>query len=157
MSQVNKTAAWFLLGQWVLIACYALSMAYRDVHARPLWVMIVGIIVAVVGLIVIGAAGAAHAIVNKSGRVRISPTPDSSRKLVDRGIYSKVRHPMYLGAILFLAGIALSFGGYLTGLVTLAAIAFVYIKALYEEKLLKEIYPEYPAYMERTARILPFL
>ena len=154
MSQ-SKAGFWFLLAQWFLLAGFALSIVFRELGSRSVWLVVAGILLAVFGIVVVFAAGAAHYAVNKSGKVRISPTPDASRKLVDIGIYGKVRHPMYLGTIIVLAGLTLSFGGYYSAVLTLLGLIFVNVKASYEEKLLREVYPEYQGYTARTGRIFP--
>jgi len=79
-------------------------------------------------------------------------------ELVERGPYSIVRHPIYTGMLIMVLGTAIVAGA----LAQFVAIAFVFvgfwIKMKQEEALLTAHFPnEYPAYQERTKRILPFV
>ncbi len=70
--------------------------------------------------------------------------------LVTRGIYSKIRHPMYLGQIMMVVGFSI----YARGLVTLGLSAVWVAQILYwrhlEEKDLTGRFEEYGEYRKRT-------
>jgi protein-S-isoprenylcysteine O-methyltransferase Ste14 len=84
----------------------------------------------------------------------ISLLPEA-RRLVTGGPYALVRHPLYLGEIVALAGVALqclsAWALLLLGLVC----AFQFQRMKYEELVLFQIFPEYGNYMARTARLVP--
>jgi protein-S-isoprenylcysteine O-methyltransferase Ste14 len=70
--------------------------------------------------------------------------------LVIKGIYSKIRHPMYLGQILMAVGVPF----FTQGLVTLCLsivwiVQILFWKVLEERELLAE-HPEYGEYKKRT-------
>jgi protein-S-isoprenylcysteine O-methyltransferase Ste14 len=74
----------------------------------------------------------------------------SGKKLVTTGIFSKIRHPVYLGFVLWVIG----FPVFMQGMLTLASAAiwisfFLYWKHL-EECELERKYPEYGNYKKRT-------
>jgi protein-S-isoprenylcysteine O-methyltransferase Ste14 len=78
-----------------------------------------------------------------------------ARRLVTRGPYSLVRHPLYLGEMVATAGLAIQ---YLMpwALVVLAAhCLFQFERMKNEERVLMKAFPEYKDYMARTARLLP--
>jgi protein-S-isoprenylcysteine O-methyltransferase Ste14 len=85
------------------------------------------------------------------------PAPSVRAKLAEQGLYRFVRHPIYLGGILFFTGIsldasplALAGTAVLTGLWAL--------KARVEERFLTARYPGYEEYRRRTRyRLLPFV
>lgn len=85
-------------------------------------------------------------------------TLQENHQLVQSGIYSLVRHPMYLGTLLAFPGWALVLRSWLA--VPLAGLIglFVAVRIHYEEKLLAERFgSEFDAYRRRTWRLIPYL
>ncbi len=71
-------------------------------------------------------------------------------ELITAGIYSKIRHPMYIGFIIWIIG----FPVYMNAGFTLASAVIWIPQFLYwrrsEEKQLEKKYKEYPEYKKRT-------
>jgi len=86
---------------------------------------------------------------------RVEPAPGDGLRLVTRGIYGKLRHPMYTAAITGSAGLFLLRPTLLVGLAALAVTVFYLIKARHEEGLLRRKYPEYADYVARSMGVLP--
>jgi protein-S-isoprenylcysteine O-methyltransferase Ste14 len=85
-------------------------------------------------------------------------TPRESGELVTHGIYRQVRHPIYLGVILVLWGLAWVLSTWIMGLVAAGlSLAFFDRKAAVEERNLSARFAEYPAYRDRVPRLLPRL
>lgn len=83
----------------------------------------------------------------------------NDHKLFKSGLYSKVRHPSYTGAMLAFASISLLFNS-IIGLVTsLTAFFIAYtFRIRYEENiLLKQFGEEYLQYKKSTFKIIPYL
>jgi protein-S-isoprenylcysteine O-methyltransferase Ste14 len=77
------------------------------------------------------------------------PVPKADGELVQSGPYRFLRHPLYVGGTLFFAGLSLVFSLY--GLVLSAVLGLFWIlKARYEERVLRERFPEYAEYQART-------
>jgi protein-S-isoprenylcysteine O-methyltransferase Ste14 len=77
------------------------------------------------------------------------PRPPRDAELVQRGPFRYLRHPVYVGGLLFFAGLALVFSVYalvLTGVLALFWVA----KARREERYLVERFPGYADYRRRT-------
>ena len=154
---MTKVDRLWVLGQWTFLAGFILVLILISPSHDPLLPAWFGIILCVLSPIVVAFAVRSHRAINHSVRVKIGPSPDTEKKLVDRGIYAYVRHPMYLAAISLLLGAAIWHGSLVAlGYLVLAAV-FVYLKARYEERLLLQTYPEYSGYMLRTGRLLPWI
>lgn len=84
------------------------------------------------------------------------PPPRPGSRLVQHGLYARVRHPLYLSVVL--AGLSWTFlwQSAPTALVTVALAAYLDRKAHYEERLLMQAFPDYPDYCRRVRRWLPF-
>jgi protein-S-isoprenylcysteine O-methyltransferase Ste14 len=78
------------------------------------------------------------------------------QRVIDTGPYAIVRHPMYAGALVLLAGIPLALGS-LVGLVTFPAfVAVIVWRLLAEERYLAANLGGYAAYREKTRyRLVP--
>jgi protein-S-isoprenylcysteine O-methyltransferase Ste14 len=110
------------------------------------------------GAVVIGIGGAVLA----AGALTLGPNltpatePLPDGRLVTRGIYRVVRHPIYLGVSTLLAGYGMLRGGWWSGAIVFAvAVAYFEGKARVEERWLMQRMPEYAAYRARVPRILP--
>lgn len=85
-------------------------------------------------------------------------TPRPEGELVTGGIYRHVRHPIYLGVILVLWGLAWLQSTWLAGLLV-GGISLAYFdrKAAAEERKLTARFPGYQAYRDGVPRLLPRL
>jgi protein-S-isoprenylcysteine O-methyltransferase Ste14 len=80
------------------------------------------------------------------------------QRVVSTGVYARVRHPMYAGALVMLVGMPLALGSWWGLLVVLAMLPALIWRILDEEKYLSENLPGYAAYRERVRyRIFPGL
>jgi len=105
----------------------------------PTYLIITGLIISVISLII----GALSIITKKGFR--------KEKELITIGIYSKIRHPMYLGLILMHLGLPLSLGKLLTLLSTLLWIPQILAWKYWEEKeLIKRFKKKYKDYQKRT-------
>jgi protein-S-isoprenylcysteine O-methyltransferase Ste14 len=78
------------------------------------------------------------------------------QSLVQHGLYRYVRHPIYTGDLLLLAGLQLALNSWLVLAVVLAAVVVVR-QSRVEEALLARQVPGYPVYCARTKRFIPFV
>jgi len=120
------------------------------------WARLLGIAMAVIGLIVIAIALLNHVQVNRA-MVNISPEPNASLQLVEIGLYRWIRHPIYLGVLLAGFGAALAHGHWVAILIAAILVVFFTYKSIFEERWLMRVYTGYAAYRQRTGRFLPRL
>jgi protein-S-isoprenylcysteine O-methyltransferase Ste14 len=80
-----------------------------------------------------------------------------ARELVARGPYRVVRHPLYLGELINLAGLVVGSKRWVLPCVAWAVLVGVQLlRSAYEERVLEAAFPEYEQYRQRVrARILP--
>ncbi len=148
-----RTSERWLLVQWVLVGLLGLSLfAPRSLHLS--WGRVPGAVLAVGGFVLGVISVYTYAGVNRR-LIHASPDPAPSTRMVDVGIYSWVRHPVYAGVILGSFGLALLRGSLWTLAVAGALTLFYYLKSRYEETLLIQAYPGYAAYRLRTGRLVP--
>jgi len=85
----------------------------------------------------------------------VLPRPLDRGDLVQSGLYSRVRHPIYSGVILAAAGASVFTVSPMAGLLTVALAAWLDLKSRREEAWLRERYPGYREYAARTKRFVP--
>ena len=73
----------------------------------------------------------------------------------NQGPYALVRHPLYLGEMVAIAGVALQHLSAWALLLLALGWAFQLQRMKYEERVLFQSFPEYGDYMARTARLVP--
>jgi protein-S-isoprenylcysteine O-methyltransferase Ste14 len=130
-------AGTFLSAGFVLLPPQELS---STLYLTSLLLVIAGTVFAIYAVLVLGRS--------------ISILPEA-RRLVTRGPYALVRHPLYLGEIVAVAGVALQYLSAWSLLLLGLVWAFQLQRMKYEEQVLSKSFPEYGAYMSRTARLLP--
>lgn len=108
-----------------------------------------------VGAVVMAAGGAIAAWgVGSLGRNLTPGTePLPGADLVTTGAYAHVRHPIYTGVVLLLAGYTLAWSNWTLGLVMgFIALQYLQAKASAEERWLLERFPGYKTYMRQVPR-----
>ncbi len=91
-------------------------------------------------------------------RWRAIPEPHPRARLVTRGIYQRIRHPMY--AALLLLGLSWLYNRYTAerGIALLVLFAVLLLKMIYEERALRKQFGKtYEVYMRRTKRLIPMI
>lgn len=82
--------------------------------------------------------------------------PEDIKKLVTAGIYSKVRHPIYLGRIFLNIGFLIIFPILPMLIVAIVFVIFWYLMALYEEMILTYRFgKKYKKYKKKVPMFIP--
>jgi protein-S-isoprenylcysteine O-methyltransferase Ste14 len=136
---------------WVLIAAGVRDKG--DIEGIKLLVAVsVG-----TALIVLGAAVMFLGIRGLRESATPMPRPKPDGELVVDGIYSFVRHPIYLGVILVAFGWGVAMDSVVALIVAAIYVAFYDLKSRREEAWLREQYPGYSAYARTTKRFVPYV
>jgi protein-S-isoprenylcysteine O-methyltransferase Ste14 len=85
-----------------------------------------------------------------SGLITIKTLESYDGDLITKGIYSKIRHPMYLGFIFWLIGLPIFFGALIPIFLSVIFVANVLFWRYLEEKELEKRFPAYPDYRKTT-------
>lgn len=135
--------AQFVLGAAIVILGTQ-GFAWPDAVSR--WLTLVGVLLGIFGLTLfvqgISALGSS---------LTPFPRPSEGATFRERGVYGRVRHPIYGGVLLLALGWSLALSP-----LALAATALLWLlleaKSRHEESMLLERYPEYAAYRDRVRR-----
>jgi len=85
------------------------------------------------------------------------PYPRAEARLVETGIYARVRHPIYGGLVLGSVGWGLATASPIAVVLAVTLLVFFSLKARREEAWLTIRFPDYPAYRKGTRAFIPFL
>lgn len=92
----------------------------------------------------------------KSRSFHLSATPTEGG-LVTTGPYTYIRHPIYAAVLLFVWAGAVGNLSVENALLGCLVFAGAFTRLLCEESLVRERYPEYQQYAEKTKRLIPYV
>lgn len=141
----------------VAIVLVALALvrgkAFHGDHATAsLWLQIVGLVVLLLGLAV-----AVWARVRLGRNWGMPMTQKEHPQLITSGPYRWVRHPIYSGLILAMAGTAVAFSWYWLVVAALIGAYFVYSAVREEQYMTRTLPSVYPGYQRATKMLVPFV
>jgi protein-S-isoprenylcysteine O-methyltransferase Ste14 len=142
---VLLTLAWFVL---IGIDVHRLHL----LPFPPMWLSVVGAIVALAGYgFMVTAVWQ-----NPYAAPIVGDQSEREQVVIDSGVYGRIRHPLYLGYILFLTSLGLWLGSTVSALVMPVVAAPIVARILIEEKNLCEHLPGYVEYMTQVPyRLVP--
>ena len=118
---------------------FALCILDQSKIDLPDFIRFIGIVLVVLGVIVF-----------LTGLITIKALESYEGELITHGIYSKIRHPMYAGFILWLLGMPVYCGGLYSFVLCLLFMANVLFWRHLEEKELESRFPAYIEYKKTT-------
>jgi protein-S-isoprenylcysteine O-methyltransferase Ste14 len=130
----NRRIGWALvIGQVLLLVLFVVLPKRRSLLAPPDLLDVLGIILMIAGLAVLLIA-----LLSLGSALTPTPVPQEGAALRTGGIYSVVRHPVYVGILLAALGFTLAVGSLWQVLLLIALAVFFYAKAFWEDRLLAE-------------------
>lgn len=113
----------------------------------PAWLTALGVVLVLTG----GLAGVAAL----GGALTPTPVPLAGASLRTTGLYRWVRHPIYSGLLLAGVGVVCCAPSWWRVLEWAVLLGLLLVKSAWEERMLAEEHPDYPAYARRTGRFVP--
>lgn len=118
--------------------------------------MVLVALVVVGGLFIIGGLALAYlGVRDLDSSLSPLPRPTDRAVLISRGVYGRLRHPIYAGLVLAAVGWSLLTGSLIALALSAALAVALDLKSRREEVWLYERYPDYSAYAARTRRFVP--
>jgi len=142
-----------ILVGYVLVASHTIRGEWLD---QRLWPQTLAIEAAGLAMTILGCGFAVLARVTLGSNWSGRPTVKEGHELIVKGPYALVRHPIYAGLLLALAGssLAVDRGGCILGWAMVAASYLIKIRQ--EEKIMLDTFPAtYPEYKQRVKALIP--
>jgi protein-S-isoprenylcysteine O-methyltransferase Ste14 len=122
--------------------------------AFPLWLKIIGGIALIPALYLIERAPMENTYLSTMVRIQ----EERKQHVITTGVYSFVRHPLYLGCLLMMLGAPLMIGSLFGLIISLVALPALIYRIIGEEKMMLEELDGYKEYMEKVKyRLIPLV
>ena len=167
-SNVASTFTTLFSEKWGKVSGSLVTIILRDIIGIPVWA--IGFLLAIresqglfyenllfariAGWIVLFAGAVIIVIALVSIRLKAA-APSTGDKLVNKGIYSVVRHPIHTGTFLEFTGLLLLWPSFQTVIACILGFIWILVQTKYEEKDLLKRIPEYRDYMKQVPRFFP--
>lgn len=118
----------------------------------PLWVQLLGFTFVLCSMLLVGWVLLSNPYASSAVRIQ----GERDQHVISTGPYAIVRHPMYLGVVLFTAGSGVALGSFWAGLILLPLVAVFIRRTLIEDKMLHSELGGYADYAAKVRwRVIP--
>ncbi len=152
----TRTAQKVIITASFLIPLLMMAFSAFD-HRRgwssvPGWLSVLGDVLVAAGLVL------AQLVVTQNAYAAATVTVEAGQPVVSTGLYRFVRHPMYAGTVITMAGIPLALGSYWGLIFVVLGMMVLVFRIRDEEELLTEKLAGYRDYTQRVRhRLVPYL
>jgi protein-S-isoprenylcysteine O-methyltransferase Ste14 len=154
LDRASLGAIWITLLLSILAGSIVRMLGFGDWHRHDRVLLATASL-----LVVVGGAIRLTAILTLKKFFTVRVTILSDHRLIQRGLYARVRHPSYLGALIGFFGVGLGMCNWLSLPVVFLPVlgAFLYRIRVEERALQQRFGQEYEAYCRSTKRLVPWL
>lgn len=140
-------------GLFMLLGFFLPGLDYRFQWSDvPLWLIVASVVVFELAYAMVVAVFAQNSYASRVIEIQ------EGQQLIDTGLYSIIRHPMYSASIILYLSIPLMLGSYYALLPMVLSCLEIIARIKDEEEMLKEGLPGYTAYTQRVKyRLLPYV
>lgn len=151
----NERGEWYVIVQAILLGLVLAAPLFDRAAWGAPWSMAslaAGDVLIIAGII-LGVGG----LVRLGRNLTPFPRPKKDATLVEGGVYSVVRHPIYAGLVFAALGWGLLWRSPATLAFAAGLLVFFDIKSRREELWLVEAFPRYAEYRRRVKKLIPFV
>jgi len=141
----NKLKSYLLVA--VQLTCIGIIAFTGPFFPKNIFFISIGILGALLGLWAI--------IVMQLGRFNITPEIHQNSRMVIKGPYKYIRHPMYASVLLITLAWVLNYLTFFRFGIWFVLLIDLLLKLRFEERLLAEHYERYQDYRKRTKKLIP--
>jgi protein-S-isoprenylcysteine O-methyltransferase Ste14 len=110
------------------------------------------------GTVFFGFALMNWAVITLKNQFSVDVTIQENHQLITTGPYSYIRHPRYLGLILFLSGTSLVFRSWMALIFAVASVLVLIWRIRDEENLMRQEFTDtWEEYTKRSWRLIPYV
>lgn len=139
----------FVILQFILFALYFLSVHFLPFKTPPI-INLIAFIIAIFGMLIVLIS-----MWQLNKNLSPFPTPKVNAHLIQHGLYSYIRHPIYTGIMFLTFGFGIYTHSTYKIIIALLLFFLFYFKSKYEEERLLNKFSNYKEYMSTTGRFFP--
>jgi len=95
--------------------------------------------------------------VMSNSKISVFPQVQKGATLIKKGPYSIIRHPMYTALLLFFLPDIAANPTLIRIVVFILFVINMIVKILFEEKQLRNVFPDYKVYQQKSKRVIPYI
>lgn len=141
----------FVIIQVLLFVAFLFNVQVGEI-SFPSGITKLGVVLFNVGVIIIIVS-----LIQLNRNLSPFPIPKENGALIQNGLYSMIRHPIYTGILITFLGSSIRKDSFYKLSITALLFLLFYFKSKYEERLLIDEFDEYKTYIKKTKRFIPFL
>ena len=152
----DQGSLWLLYGLITVGYALSFSIGATTIGRIYYWNLLfaIGMVLVVIGFVI-----RLHSILTLKQYFTYSVAKVEGHRIVETGLYKFIRHPGYLGQLIFFMGISISISNWLSILAMMIPVTLGYLYRINVEErfMIEQLGKDYLNYQARTKRIIPMI